>query len=419
MILASASDLEKQSALQRTRSLATGLLVLATGIYVACNILAPDQVWAGFVMATAEAAMVGAIADWFAVTALFRHPLGIPIPHTAIIPRRKDIIAQQFGEFVQTNFLSEAVIAEKLSSMSLSCSVAGWLSKRSNARAIAQQITAGLAGAARVMNDDDIQKLIETRIQTRIRETSFAPLIGNLLTFATTGRRQQKLIDGAVNLGLRLLDDTDDQIRSTVRNKTPWWFPDSVDRAIYEQIVRAISRSLYEMQVDIYHPLRRRAVETLNRLMDDLKHSEDLAARERALKEELLTEPALREFTQSLWTDIRSALIRQGESPDPEVHQAIEDAVIRFGEAILADPVLARKVDAWSEQSARYLIRTFGNEVATLIQGTIEKWDKNATADRIELQIGRDLQFIRINGTVVGALAGLVIHTIGFIATRP
>lgn len=411
--------LTRPLAFQEMRRLATGLLCLAAGLYIAVRTLAPDEIWVGFVLAAAEAAMVGAIADWFAVTALFRHPLGIPIPHTAIIPRRKDAIARQFGRFVQANFLSEAVIAEKLSSMSLSRSVAGWLSRPDNARAVAEQITTLLAGAARVMHDDEIQRLIDARIQSRIRDTSFGPMIGELLTFVTTGRRQQAIIDGAVSFGLRLLDDTDDEIRFTVRRKTPWWFPDSVDRVIYEQIVRAISRTLYEMQTDIYHPLRGRAVQALNGLVHDLKHSEELAKKERELKEELLNEPALRQFIESLWSDIKSSLIRQAESPDPDFHRAIEDAVMQFGKAIREDAGLAGKVDAWVDGSARYLIRTFGNDVAALIQDTIEKWDGDATAERIEHQIGRDLQFIRINGTVVGALVGLAIHTIEFIATSP
>lgn len=411
--------LTRPLAFQEMRRLATGLLCLAAGLYIAVRTLAPDEIWVGFVLAAAEAAMVGAIADWFAVTALFRHPLGIPIPHTAIIPRRKDAIARQFGRFVQANFLSEAVIAEKLSSMSLSRSVAGWLSRPDNARAVAEQITTLLAGAARVMHDDEIQRLIDARIQSRIRDTSFGPMIGELLTFVTTGRRQQAIIDGAVSFGLRLLDDTDDEIRFTVRRKTPWWFPDSVDRVIYEQIVRAISRTLYEMQTDIYHPLRGRAVQALNGLVHDLKHSEELAKKEREFKEELLNEPALRQFIESLWSDIKSSLIRQAESPDPDFHRAIEDAVMQFGKAIREDAGLAGKVDAWVDGSARYLIRTFGNDVAALIQDTIEKWDGDATAERIEHQIGRDLQFIRINGTVVGALVGLAIHTIEFIATSP
>ncbi|XOV87902.1 MAG: DUF445 domain-containing protein [Pseudomonadota bacterium] len=407
-----ALELHKQDELAKMKRLASGLLLLMTLIYILCRLFEGQFVWLGFVEATAEAAMVGAIADWFAVTALFRHPLGLKIPHTAIIPRRKNEIAEQFGIFVQQNFLSEAVISQKIRAMQLSRRVASWISQRENARAIAEQVTAGLAGVVKVMNDDDVRVLIERKVEQRIRETSFAPIMGDLLSFVTSGRRQQELFDGAVRAGMFLLEDSDDDIRSTVRDETPWWFPDSVDRAIYHRIVRSVSKMLYEMQVDIYHPMRVRLVQMMKDFMEDLKHSEDIREKEVAIKEDILKEPALRDFTGSLWRDIKQALLHQSENPDAELKQAIEDSVVRFGESITEDPALAAKIDGWAEDSARYLIRTYGHEVAGLISETIENWDPHATSERIEVQIGKDLQFIRINGTVVGGLAGLTIHTL-------
>lgn len=402
---------QKQRDLARMKRLATGLLVAMTLVYVVSRYFHGQFAWLGFIEATAEAAMVGALADWFAVTALFRHPLGLPIPHTAIIPNRKDTIAEQFGVFVQQNFLSEAVISDKIRSMNLSRRVAGWVVQRDNARAVAEQFTAGLAGVVRVMNDADVQTMIERKVEQRIRTTSFAPMIGELLSFITSGRRQQELFDAAVGMALYLLEDSDEDIRNTVSRETPWWFPASVDKAIYFRIVRSVSKMLYEMQTDIYHPLRVRLVDMMNNFMNDLKHSPDIAAKEVAIKEDILKQPAVRDFTVSLWTDIKQALVNQSENPDAELRQALENAVVRFGESILADPVLADKIDGWADDSARYLIRTYGHEVADLISNTIENWDPEVTSQRIEIQIGRDLQFIRINGTVVGGLVGLTIHT--------
>ena len=409
-------DLLKAEELGRMKRLATGLLVLMTCIFIATQLVHEDILWLGFVEATAEAAMVGALADWFAVTALFRHPLGIKIPHTAIIPRKKDTIADQFGEFVQQNFLSEEVISEKLRSMGLSRRVATWISqpdstKKTNAEAIAEQITAGIAGIVRVMNDKDLQIMIEHKIEARIRDTSFAPMIGDLLTFITSGRRQQDLFDTFVTVGLNLLEDSDADIRQTVEKETPWWFPGSLDRAIYNKIVHSVSRTLYEMQVDIYHPMRVRIMKMSSEFMNNLKHSEDIREKEISLKEDLLAEPALRDFTATLWSDIKTALLNQSENPDAELKKTIEDAVVHFGNSILEDDKLGDKIDGWADDSARYLIRTYGHEVSDLISHTIESWDPNATSERIELQIGKDLQFIRINGTIVGGLAGLSIHT--------
>lgn len=402
---------QKLTELRGMKRLATGLLIIATIVYISASIFEHQYTWVGFVAATAEAAMVGAIADWFAVTALFRHPLSIPIPHTAIIPNRKDAIAEQFGAFVQQNFLSEEIISTRVRSMNLSRRVATWLVEPENARAVAEQITAGLAGVVRVMNDQDIQAMIEKKVQTKVRETSFAPMIGDLLTFITSGRRQQEMFDVAVNLGLNLLEDSDTDIKESVQRETPWWFPSSLDRTIYERIVRSASKALYEMQVDVLHPLRVRAMNAIKEFLDDLRHSEEIANKEVAIKEDLLSQPAVRDFTVSLWTDIKEALLRQSENPDAELRQAIEDSVIKFGQTILEDESLANKIDGWAEDSARYLIRTYGHEVAGLITETIEGWDATATSERIEVQIGKDLQFIRINGTVIGGLIGFLIHT--------
>lgn len=407
----SSLEITKQQELVKMKRLASSLLLLVTLIYVVSVVFLDHYVWGGFISATAEAAMVGAIADWFAVTALFRHPLGLKIPHTAIIPNRKDIIAEQFGQFVQGNFLSESVISEKIRTMDLSRRVAGWLVVRENAQAVAEQTTAGLAGIVRVINDEDIQAMITSKVESRIRSTSWAPIISELLTFITSGRRQQEIIDGMVNFGLYLLEDSSEAIKERVGKETPWWFPDSVDKAIYEKIVMSVSKMLYEMQVDIFHPVRVRMVTMLDDLLTDLKHSPDIQEKEIALKEELLNQPVIRDFTSTLWADIKQALLDQTEEPDAELKRAIADSVISFGESILSDIELSNKIDEWAQDSARYLIRTYGHEVADLISGTIDNWDPESTSQRIEIQIGRDLQFIRINGTVIGALVGLVIHS--------
>ncbi len=396
--------------LARMKLLATGLLLAMTAVYLASAYLEHFYYWASFVNATAEAAMIGAVADWFAVTALFRHPLGLKIPHTAIIPTRQNDIARQFGEFVQVNFLSEAVITEKIRSMNLSRRVAAWVVEPANARAVAEHVTDGLAGVVKVINDESIQQMIESRVEDKIRTTSFAPMIGDLLTFITSGKRQQDLFDGAVGMGLYLLEDSDRDIRDKVAEETPWWFPDSVDKAIYHRITRSVSKMLYDMQVDIFHPLRVRLMTVVKQFLDDLKHSEDIREKEIEIKEDLLQAPAVIDFTSSLWRDIKDVLISQSEHPDAELKKAIEDAVIRFGESILEDPVLAAKIDGWAEDSARYLITNYGHEIAALISDTIDGWDPTATSEKIEEHIGKDLQFIRINGTVVGGLVGLLIY---------
>ena len=405
-------ELEKQAELLKMKRLASGLFLLVTIIYIVASVFSNLHAVIPYVQATSEAAMVGALADWFAVTALFRYPMGLKIPHTAIIPNRKNSIADQFGVFVQQNFLSDEVITGKIRSMDLSRRVAEWIIEPKNSSAVAEQITDGIAGVVKVMNDKDIQAMIERKLENKIRETSFSPLIGDVLTFLTSGKRQQAAFDAGVKIALGVLEDSDDQLREKIQQETPWWFPNSLDKAVYRKIMKSTSKALYEMQVDIFHPMRVRLVQMSNEFMEDLKYSDDIKEKEISIKEDLLQQVAVRDFTRSLWTDIKQALLEQSESPDAELKKAIQDAVEKFGRSILADDRLAEKINGWAEDSARYLLDNYGHEVANLISQTIESWDPQSTSERIEIQIGKDLQFIRINGTVVGGLAGLGIHSI-------
>ena len=413
-----ALEQEKQAELQKMKRLASGLFLLVTIIYITASVFSDLHAAIPYVQATSEAAMVGALADWFAVTALFRYPMGIKIPHTAIIPNRKNSIADQFGIFVQQNFLSDEIITEKIRTMDPSRRIATWIIEPQNSVAVAEQITDGIAGIVKVMNDKDIQAMIEDKLESKIRATSFAPLIGDILTFLTSGRRQQAAFDAGVNIALSVLEDSDDQLREKIQQETPWWFPNSLDKAVYQKIIKSTSKALYEMQVDIFHPMRVRLVQMSNEFMEDLKHSEEIREKEIAIKEDLLQQVAVRDFTGSLWQDIKQALLEQSESPDAELKKAIQDAVERFGQSILNDDKLAEKINGWAEDSARYLINNYGHEVANLITQTIEDWDPESTSERIEIQIGKDLQFIRINGTIVGGLAGLGIHSVSELATH-
>ncbi len=408
----------READLARMKLLATVLLLFVAAAFVAMRVIlatnpdAPWRVTIGYLEAMCEAAMIGALADWFAVTALFRHPMGIPIPHTAIIPARKDSIASQFGTFVQENFLSNDLISTRLSGMQLSKRGAAWIQKEANAGSIAKQVVDSLAGAVQVINDDDIQRMLERSVKDRVMRTNFSPILSDFLTFITSGRRQQMLFEAGVRAGLHLLDDSEEGIRETVKQETPWWFPDTLDSAIYRRIVMGVSKSLYAMKDDNYHPLRVRLVGMLNDFIVDLQKSKDFHAQEEQLKKALLDQPALREFVVTLWADIRDAITAQGESDNSSLVEMLTRSIVKLGQTIDEDPELAQKLDGWCEDSAKYIISNYGHEFASLIESTINNWDTEATSRRIELQIGRDLQFIRINGTVVGGLFGLVIHGI-------
>lgn len=403
-------DLSKQAELRKMKFIATALLILAFIIFVLASIFEEVSIWVGFVRATAEAAMVGALADWFAVTALFRHPLHLKIPHTAIIPNRKDILGENLGRFVRNNFLAKEVILDKLRSMDLTRTVAKWLIQPDHSAQIARYVAVGLATVVQVIKSEDVQDLIAHSVAEQIRSTHLAPLFGSLLSILTSDSRGHELLYGTVHLGARLLEENKEAIQQKISQETPWWLPQSVDKAIYQKIVDTIEETLQEIRDNPEHPLYEQFKLLIARFTEDLKHSPEIKSKEADFKEELLQHDIVQEFASSLWLDIRKLLVEQSTNPNLEVRKSIQQGLISFGEAVLRDEALLEEIDLWVEQGMLYMIKEYGYEVEYLIANTIKRWDAEATSRKIELQIGKDLQFIRINGALVGGLAGFIIH---------
>lgn len=407
-------EVERQRQLDSMKRRATGMLVVATIIFVIAHLFEDRYSWVGFIRATAEASMVGGLADWFAVTALFRHPLGIPIPHTAIIPAKKDRVGRTIASFVQRNFLTREVIVGRLRTLRVGERLAAWISEPENARTIARKAAAALSAGAQVLRDEDVQALIDHGVEDRIRNTPIAPVAGRLLSVVTEGNRHQELLDEAIILLARTLEQNHDLIRQRVERESPWWVPTAVDEKIYQKIVTSIERTLVEIRDDSQHPLRERFDQALATFIDNLQHSPQTAARAEELKQEFLDTEAVRRFSASLWLDAKAALLRFAESTEETTKEggAMERALTAFGEAVLADPKLVERVDDFILDIAVFLVERYQQDIADLITHTVQSWDAEITARRLELALGRDLQFIRINGTLVGALAGLLIYTI-------
>ena len=402
----------KRAQLARMKRRATGLLVVASAIFVAAAAFGHAYPWLDPIRAMAEAAMVGGLADWFAVTALFRHPMGIPIPHTAIIAARKDQIGRSLGNFVQRHFLSREVLAEKLAHAKVAEHLATWLSEPANAREVARHAASAVAGGVRVLRDEDVQALIDGVLRERIRKTQVAPLAGKLLAMITEGGRHQELLDEAIALVARAVHDNQDAIRERIERESPWWIPGAVDNKIHEKIVSGVDRTLQEMREDKFHPLRRRFDTALDGFIAKLNGSPDVQARAESLKLELLDDAAVRRFSTAVWEEAKAALYRYAERPEAFEPGAIERGLIAFGETAGSDPVLQAKLDGYVADIALGIVERYQGEVAALIAQTVAGWDPDATSQRIELAIGKDLQFIRINGTLVGGLAGLAIYYI-------
>jgi uncharacterized membrane-anchored protein YjiN (DUF445 family) len=392
---------------------ATGLLVAATIVFLAASLLESRYEWLAIVVATAEASMIGALADWFAVTALFRHPLGIRIPHTAIIPARKDRVGITLGQFVQRNFLNRDVIAQRLTMMRPAERLSAWLMEPDTARSVARQLARGVSAGANVLRDEDVDNLIGNALMERIRQTPVAPLIGRFLALLTADNRHQALLDQVIRLTARGLAENQDLIRERVDKETPWWVPGAVDERITRRIVEALDATLKDVNENPEHPLRQRFDTALDEFIVRLQASPDVILKAERIKDEVLNADAVKQLSGAIWRDAKAAISRYADSPDEVNTEAIERGLRGLGQAIQSDPALKDKIDRWIVEAAIAVIERYQDEVGELIATTVKRWDPIATSRRIELAIGRDLQFIRINGTIVGGLAGMLLYLLG------
>ena len=406
-------DVERGRQLRRMKWRATGMLIVAAAIFVVTRIFESEHSWLAYVRATAEAAMVGGLADWFAVTALFRHPLGIPIPHTAVIKTRKAQLGRSLGEFVQENFLAREVVTEKLRNARIGDRLGLWLRDTTHAQTVSKHTSAALAGALDVLHDDEVQSALEHSITARLRQIEASPTAARVLAIATADGRHRELVDAVAKGAARFLDEHRTDLRARFSSESPWWVPEPIDDRIFDKIYRGMATFLQQVIDDPSHELRQHLDTRLADLVARLSTDPTLIARGEKLKEEILEHPAVRNWMGSLWGDLKQALLDQSNDPDSELRRRIEQTALAFGTALSNDASLRAKVDRWIEGAASYIIEAYRHEVADLIETTVAKWDADEASQRIELQVGRDLQFIRINGTLVGGLAGLAIYSIG------
>ena len=408
----SAADLAKFAAMQRMKRLALGLLLLATAVFAVARWQEAEHEWLGYVRAFAEAAMIGALADWFAVTALFRHPLGIPIPHTAIIPRRKDQIGASLGDFVQQNFLTPEVLHERLDQAEVGRRLGSWLSVPANATRAGEGVADALRGGLEVLDDRDVAGALETMVEQKVRATPVSPLVGRAIDLAMEGGHHQRLLDATLTGLGGFLDDNRATFRERLTHESPWWIPEPVDDRIFEKIYSAVHRFLADVGRNPDHEVRRALDLRMLAFAERLRTDPELLAKGEALKQELLDHDDVRAWMQSLWGEVKRATTTAASDPDSELRRGIDRSLQRLGERLATDPELQAKVDDWVRRAAGHLVDRYRGEVAGIISSTVAKWDGKATAERLELQVGRDLQFIRINGTLVGGLAGLVIYSV-------
>lgn len=405
-------DATRQAQLTRMKRWAGALLVVALLIFLGASWAERFYWWAGYIRATAEAALIGGLADWFAVTALFRHPLGIPIPHTAIIPTRKDRLGRTLGNFVQNHFLSREVLTARLRVAQPAQRLAEWLVRPDNGGHVARQLTAGIAKTVEALPEEPIRELLREGIVGRLRSTPVAPLLGNVLALVRSGHKHQDLLSEAVRLAARAVDDNREKIRDKVKAQSPWWIPGSVDDKIYQKIVATVEIMLDEVALNQEHPLRAKFDTAIERFVDKLKTSPETIARAEALKEQLLNDPVMDEFIAWLVGYLRSLATGQSTPSDPTAPSPVAKGLAAFGQSLLSNPAVLEEVNEMLIEQTVAIVEQYRTEVSDLISQTVQAWDPMTTSRRIELAIGKDLQFIRINGTLVGGLLGLVIYAL-------
>lgn len=398
--------------LARAKGIAVSLLVIAAVVFVVARSFEDRHPWLGYVRAFAEASMVGGLADWFAVTALFRRPLGLPIPHTAIIAKRKDEIGRGLGEFVRSNFLVPAVLEERVRAAQPSARLASWLNRPDAAQKVADLVARGVQAAGAALRDDDIQELLESQIRSRVEKTEAAPVLGRTLATALSNGRQATLIDGMLDRIRAVLLAQVPDLRRQFQRESPWWVPEPIDDKVFNRIVTGVDRLLHEIRSDHTHPVRQSIESGIARALTDMQHDPVMIARGELWKAELLNHPDVREWIGGAWRAVRGSLEADLADRSSDLRLRLEDAISKAGKRLQDDRVLAGKVDDGVVRAVVTVAASSGDEVASLITTTVEKWNAEETVDRIETQIGRDLQFVRMNGTVVGGLIGLLLHVV-------
>ncbi|WP_210504119.1 DUF445 domain-containing protein [Nocardioides xinjiangensis] len=403
------ADEARRRGLRRMRTVAVGLLLLAACVYVAT--LGRDGFW-GFVNAGAEASMVGAIADWFAVTALFKHPLGLPVPHTALVPKRKDELGKGLEEFVGENFLQEEVVRDRVRAARISARVGGWLADPANARRVVDEASDVAAIALGKVRDEHVADLVTQALVPRFRKEPIAPLLGSTLMEVLRDDLHHGLVDLALDEMHRWLLENPETFSQVLEERAPWWAPPRLNEAVTSRLHVQALAWVEDIRDDPRHRAREALDSMLGQLAHDLLNDQPTRDRAEALKNRLLDHPQVVTTAISLWKAMRAALLTSIRDREGAVRQRLLAELNAFSQRLREDAALRDRLDRAAADLTVFVVERYGAEVTTVITSTIERWDGKEAARRIELHVGRDLQFIRINGTIVGGLVGVLIHAV-------
>lgn len=413
--VATSGGLAKNNAGRDMKIIATGLLVLMAIIYFTAKSWEPVHPALGFVRAFAEAAMVGGLADWFAVTALFRHPMGIPIPHTAIIPRNKDRIGDTLANFLKNNFMITRIVAKRMHGVDLAAGVGRFLQSPSGGEGRLKM------GASRLIGDiigsldqDRLGSMFKGAVKSQARDLDLATPLGQILEVIMKENRHGPLIDSTIKWAYRTLDTNEYVIRAVVfdrANTVMRWT--GLDDRLANEVVDGLYKLLADMASDPNHPVREKSEEALAQLAQELKSDPELRERINQWKLEMIDNPAIAQWIDGIWENGRTALLKASRDPNAAMAGHFGDALMQLGNSLQKDPILNRQLNRFARRAVAGVVSSYGDNIVKLVSETIHSWDAQTITDRVENAVGRDLQYIRVNGTLVGGLVGVTLHLIG------
>ena len=396
------------------KRVATGLLLVMAAVFAAARAFEDRYPALSFVKAFAEAAMVGGLADWFAVTALFRHPLGLPIPHTAIIPRNKDRIGETLANFIRENFLIPSVVARRMQNIDVAGAAGRFLQtpagEGNRIRAGASRLIADIFES---LDDERLGGIVKGAIATRIRKMEVSPLLGHALASAINEDRHVPMLEAAIRWMARALDANEPLIRDMVHKRANWVLKlAGLDAKLADAIVDGLRKLTVEMSTDPGHPVRQKVEEALAQLANDLQTRPETRERVEGMKDQLLDNKSVSLWMDALWQRGREAMIRAARNPDAVLAGKLGDVMKSMGATLERDPRIRAAINQFARRAAVGMAASYGSSMVKLVSETVRGWDARTVTGRLEAAVGRDLQYIRINGTLVGGMVGLVLHAL-------
>ena len=401
-----------QPGAQGMKAVATGLLVVMAGVFVAARAFETQYPWLSYVKSFAEAAMVGGLADWFAVTALFRHPLGLPIPHTAIIPRNKDRIGEALANFLRENFLIPAVVARRMRNIDIAGAAGRFLQtpagEGNRIRAGASRLIADIFEG---LDDERLGGIVKSAISGRLRKMDVSPLLGHALASAINEDRHVPMLEASIRWTARALDANEQLIRDMVHKKANWVLKlAGLDAKLADAIIDGLRKLTVEMSTDPAHPVRQKIEEALAQLANDLQTRPETRERVEAIKDQLLDNKSVSLWLDTVWQKGREAIIRAARNPDAVLAGKLGEVMKSMGTTLESDARIRAAINQFARRATVGLAASYGSSIVKLVSETVRGWDARTVTARLEAAVGRDLQYIRINGTLVGGMVGLLLH---------